>query len=97
MGLGLVAPILKTTKYVSFSSLSLVGKGSDEVDLWLGYCAFHCGDYKRAMLEYEALIHTAASTGKKPAKVSQRKRKYCTFGYPDPSPLYTLLCKCMEA
>ena len=28
-----------------------------QVDLWLGYCAFHMGDYKRAMLEYEALTH----------------------------------------
>lgn len=34
------------------------GKGSDEVDLWLGYCAFHAGDYKRSMLEYEALTHS---------------------------------------
>ena len=25
--------------------------------MWLGYCAFHMGDYKRAMLEYEALTH----------------------------------------
>jgi intraflagellar transport protein 56 len=33
------------------------GKGGDDVDMWLGYCAFHCGDYKRSMLEYEALTH----------------------------------------
>merc|ERR1719225_1309722 len=33
------------------------GQGSEEVDMWLGYCAFHMGDYKRAMLEYEALTH----------------------------------------
>ena len=33
------------------------GKGGDLVDMWLGYCAFHVGDYKRAMLEYEALTH----------------------------------------
>ena len=33
------------------------GRGSETVDLWLGYCAFHMGDYKRAMLEYEALTH----------------------------------------
>ncbi len=39
------------------------GKGGEEVDMWLGYCAFHCGDYKRAMLEYEALTHN-----KKPPK-----------------------------
>ena len=25
--------------------------------MWLGYCAFHMGDHKRAMLEYEALTH----------------------------------------
>ena len=34
------------------------GKGGDEGDMWLGYCAFHMGDYKRAMLEYESLTHT---------------------------------------
>ena len=34
------------------------GKGGDDVDMWLGYCAFHMGDYKRAMLEYEALTHS---------------------------------------
>ena len=33
------------------------GKGGDLVDMWLGYCAFHVGDYKRSMLEYEALTH----------------------------------------
>lgn len=33
------------------------GKGGDDLDMWLGYCAFHMGDYKRAMLEYEALTH----------------------------------------
>ena len=33
------------------------GGGGDDVDMWLGYCAFHMGDYKRAMLEYEALTH----------------------------------------
>jgi intraflagellar transport protein 56 len=36
------------------------GKGGEEVDLWLGYCAFHLGDYKRAMLEFEALTHAAS-------------------------------------
>jgi intraflagellar transport protein 56 len=30
-------------------------KSSDDVDAWLGYAAFHAGDYKRAMLEFEAL------------------------------------------
>merc|ERR1719320_1518667 len=34
------------------------GKGGEDVDMWLGYCAFHMGDYKRAMLEYEALTHS---------------------------------------
>lgn len=34
------------------------GGGGDDVDMWLGYCAFHLGDYKRAMLEYEALTHS---------------------------------------
>ena len=33
--------------------------------MWLGYCAFHMGDYKRAMLEYEALTHA-----KTPPKVT---------------------------
>ena len=36
-----------------------------QVDMWLGYCAFHMGDYKRAMLEYEALTHA-----KTPPKVN---------------------------
>ena len=31
------------------------GQGDDTTDLWIGYCAFHVGDYKRALLEYEAL------------------------------------------
>jgi len=53
------------------------GRGSEELDMWIGYCAFHAGnkyaistliililgDYKRAMLEYEALTH-----GKKPPR-----------------------------
>ena len=30
-------------------------KGNDTTDLWIGYCAFHVGDYKRALLEYEAV------------------------------------------
>jgi intraflagellar transport protein 56 len=33
------------------------GKGSEELDMWLGYAAFHAADYKRAMLEFEALTH----------------------------------------
>ena len=31
------------------------GKGSANVSLWLAYCAFHAGEYKRAMHEYEAM------------------------------------------
>lgn len=25
------------------------GKGNDETDLWIAYCAFNLGDYKRSM------------------------------------------------
>ncbi|KAG7491615.1 hypothetical protein MATL_G00005570 [Megalops atlanticus] len=32
-----------------------VGEGEEDTDLWLGYCAFHLGDYRRAMEEYKAL------------------------------------------
>ena len=31
------------------------GKSDKSVNLWLGYCAFHAGDHKRALLEYEAI------------------------------------------
>ncbi|XP_078574352.1 intraflagellar transport protein 56-like isoform X2 [Branchiostoma floridae x Branchiostoma japonicum] len=31
------------------------GKGSEEVDMWIAYCAFHLGEYKRAMEEYQAM------------------------------------------
>ena len=31
------------------------GKGSPNVSLWLAYCAFHAGEYKRSMQEYEAM------------------------------------------
>ncbi|XP_032826363.2 intraflagellar transport protein 56 [Petromyzon marinus] len=31
------------------------GEGNEETDLWMAYCAFHLGDYKRAMEEYEAM------------------------------------------
>ena len=31
------------------------GKGSANVNLWLAYSAFHAGEYKRAMHEYEAM------------------------------------------
>ena len=47
-----------------------------QVDMWLGYCAFHMGDYKRAMLEYEALTHA-----KTPPKVTAYFRSgYVTWG-----------------
>uniref|UniRef100_A0A673W9P6 Intraflagellar transport protein 56 n=1 Tax=Salmo trutta TaxID=8032 RepID=A0A673W9P6_SALTR len=32
-----------------------VGERGEDADLWLAYCAFHLGDYKRAMEEYKAL------------------------------------------
>ncbi|XP_064477937.1 intraflagellar transport protein 56-like isoform X2 [Ornithodoros turicata] len=31
------------------------GKGTLETDLWIAYCAFHLGNYKQAMQEYERL------------------------------------------
>merc|ERR550534_1266060 len=30
------------------------GKGSPDLDLWMGYCAFHMGDYERALKEYQS-------------------------------------------
>ncbi|GLH16206.1 Intraflagellar transport protein 56 [Gryllus bimaculatus] len=33
-------------------------KGNNETQMWIGYCAFHLGDYKRAMQVYEALSHS---------------------------------------
>ena len=53
----------ETYKKLSLGAMAVLefnrhgGKGGDEADMWLGYCAFHMGDYKRAMLEYEALTH----------------------------------------
>ncbi|XP_053112151.1 intraflagellar transport protein 56 isoform X2 [Hemicordylus capensis] len=32
-----------------------IGEQDEDMDLWIGYCAFHLGDYKRALEEYEAL------------------------------------------
>ncbi|NWV44113.1 IFT56 protein, partial [Grantiella picta] len=32
-----------------------VNEEKEDVSLWIGYCAFHLGDYKRALKEYEAL------------------------------------------
>ncbi|XP_040573268.1 LOW QUALITY PROTEIN: intraflagellar transport protein 56-like [Lepeophtheirus salmonis] len=44
------------------------GKGGSDIDLWMGYCAFHLGDYKRAMLEYEAITtHDQKGKGNKEA------------------------------
>nr|CAD7416256.1 unnamed protein product [Timema poppensis] len=34
------------------------GSKGNETEMWIGYCAFHLGDYKRAMSVYEALTHT---------------------------------------
>ncbi|KAM7295981.1 putative tetratricopeptide repeat protein [Ixodes scapularis] len=32
------------------------GKTKLETDMWIAYCAFHLGNYKRAMEEYEAIL-----------------------------------------
>ena len=32
---------------VQFSRAS--GTGNEETDMWIAYCAFHLGDYKRSM------------------------------------------------
>ncbi|XP_057700252.1 intraflagellar transport protein 56 [Corythoichthys intestinalis] len=32
-----------------------IGEREESADLWIGFCAFHLGDYKRAMEEYKAL------------------------------------------
>ncbi|XP_069053286.1 intraflagellar transport protein 56 isoform X1 [Lepisosteus oculatus] len=32
-----------------------VGQQEEDSDLWVGYCAFHLGDYRRAMEEYRSL------------------------------------------
>ncbi|XP_046390131.1 intraflagellar transport protein 56 isoform X2 [Ischnura elegans] len=31
-------------------------KSTDDVDMWIGYCAFHLGDYKKALFTYEKLL-----------------------------------------
>uniref|UniRef100_A0A8C9MS57 Intraflagellar transport protein 56 n=1 Tax=Serinus canaria TaxID=9135 RepID=A0A8C9MS57_SERCA len=36
-----------------------VGEKEEDGNLWIGYCAFHLGDYKRALEEYEALTKQA--------------------------------------
>uniref|UniRef100_A0A668A6U0 Intraflagellar transport protein 56 n=1 Tax=Myripristis murdjan TaxID=586833 RepID=A0A668A6U0_9TELE len=35
------------------------GEREEHADLWIGYCAFHLGDYKRAMEEYKSLTMQA--------------------------------------
>ncbi|XP_062424642.1 intraflagellar transport protein 56 isoform X2 [Rhea pennata] len=37
-----------------------VGEQQEDADLWIGYSAFHLGDYKRALEEYEALTKKPA-------------------------------------
>lgn len=32
------------------------GKPKLETDMWIAYCAFHLGNYKRAMEEYETIL-----------------------------------------
>ncbi|XP_056136266.1 intraflagellar transport protein 56 [Lampris incognitus] len=32
-----------------------IGEREEHADLWIGYCAFHLGDYKRAMEEYKSM------------------------------------------
>ncbi|XP_060569600.1 intraflagellar transport protein 56-like isoform X4 [Ruditapes philippinarum] len=32
------------------------GKGDQDTDLWIAYCAFHLADYKRAMEEYNRIV-----------------------------------------
>ncbi|KAF6200480.1 hypothetical protein GE061_004923 [Apolygus lucorum] len=34
------------------------GRNTEMTDRWLGYCAFHLGDYKRAMQIYETTLHS---------------------------------------
>ncbi|XP_013386716.1 intraflagellar transport protein 56-like isoform X1 [Lingula anatina] len=37
------------------------GKGNEETDLYIAYCAFHLGDYKRSMEEYERVVKREGS------------------------------------
>lgn len=32
-----------------------IGEKEQHADLWIGFCAFHLGDYKRSMEEYKSL------------------------------------------
>ena len=33
------------------------GNASEKTDQWVGYCAFHLGDYKRSLKEFEKLTN----------------------------------------
>ncbi|KFO86639.1 Tetratricopeptide repeat protein 26 [Buceros rhinoceros silvestris] len=47
----------------SFSSSKFkrhMGEQEEDADLWIGYSAFHLGDYKKAMAEYETLTKQPA-------------------------------------
>lgn len=37
-----------TSKFVLLQFVRSTGKGSEETDLWVAYCAFHSGDYQKA-------------------------------------------------
>uniref|UniRef100_A0A146KPY2 Tetratricopeptide repeat protein 26 n=3 Tax=Lygus hesperus TaxID=30085 RepID=A0A146KPY2_LYGHE len=39
------------------------GRNTEMTDRWLGYCAFHLGDYKRAMQIYETMLHMTNPPG----------------------------------
>uniref|UniRef100_A0AAX7SMW7 Intraflagellar transport protein 56 n=1 Tax=Astatotilapia calliptera TaxID=8154 RepID=A0AAX7SMW7_ASTCA len=34
-----------------------IGEREEDADLWIGYCAFHLGDYKKAMEEYKSMTN----------------------------------------
>ncbi|XP_077980438.1 intraflagellar transport protein 56-like [Glandiceps talaboti] len=36
------------------------GKSNEETDMWIAYCAFHLGEYKKSMEEYEKLTKNEA-------------------------------------
>lgn len=35
-----------------------IGKSTEFTERWIGFCAFHLGDYKRALSVYEGLENT---------------------------------------
>uniref|UniRef100_A0A8C3I9Z2 Intraflagellar transport protein 56 n=1 Tax=Chrysemys picta bellii TaxID=8478 RepID=A0A8C3I9Z2_CHRPI len=39
-----------------------VGEQDEDTGLWIGYCAFHLGDYKRALEDYINMIVTQVFT-----------------------------------